>query len=205
MRCPICTHFENRVLESRSADSGESVRRRRECLKCNHRFTTYERVELVPMTVIKRNGQRELFDRAKLFSGVMRACEKTGLGPNDVNQLVDAIESELQSQPLREILSLEIGKLALEYLQDLNQVAYIRFASVYSQFQTIQDFIAALQDMEPSMLPPEGPDLRQRSSQTTSQNLSQNWEQGVSNQTPLIVQAELSGSSESLMGFSISS
>jgi transcriptional repressor NrdR len=197
MRCPICTHFENRVLESRSADSGESVRRRRECLKCNHRFTTYERVELVPMTVIKRNGQRELFDRTKLFSGVMRACEKTGLGPIDINQLVDGVEADLQSQPLREVLSLEIGKLALERLQPLNQVAYIRFASVYSQFQTIQDFVAALHDMNRlnGLLEGSAP-LR-----------SQGWDlpNNAPTPTPPPIPVEPLDSSEALVQFSVNS
>jgi transcriptional repressor NrdR len=191
MRCPVCTHFENRVLESRSADSGESVRRRRECLKCNHRFTTYERVEQVPMTVIKRNGQRELFDRTKLFNGLMRACEKTGLGPIEVNQLVDSVEKELQGQPSREVLSLEIGKLALAYLQPLNQVAYIRFASVYSQFQTIQDFVAALQDMGPM--------------KETDRGIAQGREKDSQHLIPPTGQPDLSGSAESLIGFSVNS
>jgi transcriptional repressor NrdR len=196
MRCPVCTHFENRVLESRSADSGESVRRRRECLKCSHRFTTYERVEQVPMTVIKRNGQRELFDRTKLFNGVMRACEKTGLGPTEVNQLVDAVESELQGQPAREVLSLEIGKLALAHLQPLNQVAYIRFASVYSQFQTIQDFVTALQDMLPAQKPPR---------KEASRSRSEVWEMDAQNQAQPDGQPGSSDSVESLIGFPVNS
>jgi transcriptional repressor NrdR len=139
------------------------------------------------MTVVKRSGQRELFDRNKLFNGVMRACEKTGLGPTEVNQLVDSVESELQGQPLREVLSLEIGRLALAYLQPLNQVAYIRFASVYSQFQTIQDFVAALQNMGP---------LKE-----TARSTAQGWD--AQNQTSPTGQPDSSSSAESLMGFSV--
>ena len=106
MRCPVCQNFENRVLESRPADSGHSVRRRRECLKCGHRFTTYERVEVSPITVIKRGGQRELFDRSKLFQGAMRACEKSGVSEIDLERVVSEVESNLQQRSLREIASL---------------------------------------------------------------------------------------------------
>jgi transcriptional repressor NrdR len=148
MRCPVCHNLENRVLESRSADSGQSVRRRRECLKCNHRFTTYERIEVVPIMVVKRNGQRESFDRDKLMQGIRHACEKTSVQQVELEQLVNDVESELQKQVLREVNSSEIGELVLVRLRELNQVAYIRFASVYSQFQNIEDFVSVLEQIK---------------------------------------------------------
>ena len=150
MRCPVCHNFENRVLESRAADAGQSVRRRRECLKCGHRFTTYERIEFFPIMVVKRTGQREVFNREKLTQGVLRACEKTSVTEDQIQELVNQLESELQCQTVREVSSAEIGEMVLEQLRSLNQVAYIRFASVYSQFQNVQDFVAILDKMQAS-------------------------------------------------------
>jgi transcriptional repressor NrdR len=147
MRCPVCQHFENRVLESRSADSGQSVRRRRECLKCTYRFTTYERVEVSPITVIKRSGQRELFERSKLLQGVVRACEKSGISETELEQVISAVDTELQQRALREVTSLEIGELVLYQLRLVSEVAYIRFASVYSQFQGLDDFLKVLEQL----------------------------------------------------------
>lgn len=149
MRCPFCQHTESRVLESRSAEAGHSVRRRRECLNCNRRFTTYERIEYVPVTVIKRDGKRESFDRSKLVRGIVRACEKTGVESGEIEALVDEIEAELQQQRfMREVSSNEIGELVLTHLQGLSEVAYIRFASVYRQFQGILDFVETLKDLQ---------------------------------------------------------
>lgn len=150
MRCPFCQCPNNRVLESRSAESGQSVRRRRECLDCKRRFTTYERIEFVPVTVIKRNGDRESFDRSKLLRGLARACEKTGVSSVQQENLVDEIEADLQQRAVREVGSAEIGQLVLERLRTLNEVAYIRFASVYQQFQGINDFIDVLKHLSPS-------------------------------------------------------
>lgn len=150
MRCPFCQFPDNRVLESRSAESGQSVRRRRECLQCERRFTTYERIEYVPIIVLKRNGERESFDRSKLLRGVMRACEKTGVSSLALEALVDEIEADLQQRAVREIPSQEIGGLVLNHLQNLNEVAYIRFASVYRQFQGIRDFIETLNHLQRS-------------------------------------------------------
>jgi transcriptional repressor NrdR len=144
MRCPACHNLENRVLESRSADGGQSVRRRRECLKCVHRFTTYERVELAPMVVIKRNGQRETFDRHKLQQGISLACEKTTVPQSEIESLASNVEADLQQLPGREVESSKIGEIVLQHLRGLNEVAYIRFASVYSQFQSIDDFMRVL-------------------------------------------------------------
>lgn len=148
MRCPFCQFPDNRVLESRSAESGQSVRRRRECLRCERRFTTYERIEFVPVVVIKRNGDRESFDRSKLLRGIMRACEKTGVAQFDLENLVDEIEAELQQRSTREVTSSEIGELVLKNLRDLNEVAYVRFASVYRQFQGIRDFAETLSHLK---------------------------------------------------------
>lgn len=150
MRCPVCQHLENRVLESRSADSGLSVRRRRECLKCGHRFTTYERIELTPITVIKRSGQRELFDRSKLIQGILKACEKSGVAESQLQILVNRLESDLQQRSSREVTSVEIGEMVLKHLRPLSEVAYIRFASVYSQFQGLDDFLAVLHHLRPT-------------------------------------------------------
>ncbi len=144
MRCPTCQHADIRVLESRSAESGQSVRRRRECLNCGHRFTTYERVEFVPITVIKRDGKRESFDRSKLLRGIVRATEKTGIPLTQLEVLVDEIEAELQQRASREVSSAEIGDLVLQNLRLVNEVAYIRFASVYRQFRGIKDFVDTL-------------------------------------------------------------
>jgi transcriptional repressor NrdR len=148
MRCPFCQFTDNRVLESRSAESGQSVRRRRECLQCHRRFTTYERIEFVPIIVVKRNGDRESFDRSKLLRGIMRACEKTGIPHLQLENLVDEIEAELQQRPTREVSSSEIGELVLQNLRSLNEVAYVRFASVYRQFQGIRDFADTLNHLQ---------------------------------------------------------
>ncbi|WP_421657710.1 transcriptional regulator NrdR [Leptothermofonsia sp. ETS-13] len=148
MRCPFCQYTENRVLESRSAEGGQSVRRRRECLRCKRRFTTYERIEFVPITVIKRNGDRESFDRSKLLRGIIRACEKTDISAPQLEAMVDEIEAELQQRAVREVSSSEIGELVLQNLCDLSEVAYIRFASVYRKFQGIRDFVDALNHLQ---------------------------------------------------------
>lgn len=148
MQCPFCQHPNNRVLESRSAESDRSIRRRRECLECDRRFTTYERIEYVPITVIKRGGDRESFDRSKLLRGIVTACEKTGVSAHTLERVVDEIEAELQQQAVREITSGEIGERVLSRLQQLSEVAYVRFASVYRQFQGIRDFTEALSQLK---------------------------------------------------------
>lgn len=148
MQCPFCQHPNNRVLESRSAEVGRSIRRRRECLRCERRFTTYERIEYVPITVIKRSGERQLFERSKVLRGIARACEKTGISSQLMESLVDDIESELQQRAHREVESVEIGELVLNQLQPLNEVAYVRFASVYQQFQGIRDFVDTLNHLQ---------------------------------------------------------
>ena len=148
MQCPYCQNTESRVLESRSTEGRQSIRRRRECLNCKHRFTTYERIEFIPITVIKRDGSRESFDRSKLIRGIIRACEKTGVSYQRIESLVDEIEVELQQNFEREFTSNEIGELVLKYLRKENEVAYIRFASVYRNFQGIKDFVETLSQLK---------------------------------------------------------
>jgi transcriptional repressor NrdR len=147
MQCPSCQHTDSRVLESRAADGGRSVRRRRECLNCDFRFTTYERVETVPITVVKRNGSRETFNRGKLLHGLLRACEKTGLEPARLEAVVDDLELVIQQRNAREVSSNEIGELVLLRLRDMSEVAYVRFASVYRQFRSVSDFVATLKGL----------------------------------------------------------
>ncbi|MBE9115457.1 transcriptional regulator NrdR [Lusitaniella coriacea LEGE 07157] len=146
MQCPSCQHpnQESRVLESRPTEGGRSIRRRRECLHCKHRFTTYERIEFVPITVIKRDNRRESFDRSKLLRGIIRACEKTGIPHQRLESLVDEIEAQIQQYSEREITTHAIGELVLQRLRDENEVAYVRFASVYRQFTGIKDFVETL-------------------------------------------------------------
>lgn len=150
MQCPFCQHPDNRVLESRSTEAGQSIRRRRECLNCQRRFTTYERIEFVPITVLKQNGDRESFDRSKLLRGMVRACQKTGISAMRLEALVDEIESELQQRTVKEVPSLEIGELVLQHLKCVSEVAYVRFASVYRQFQSIGDFVETLDALSPT-------------------------------------------------------
>lgn len=144
MECPFCQHTNSRVLESRSAETGRSIRRRRECLACDRRFTTYERIEFVPITVVKRDGQRESFDRSKVLRGMVTACEKTGIPTTRLQALVDDLEADLQQRAAREVSSAEIGEAVLANLKQLSEVAYVRFASVYRQFQGIRDFVDEL-------------------------------------------------------------
>ena len=148
MLCPNCQHTESRVLESRSTEGKQSIRRRRECLQCKQRFTTYERIELVPITVVKRDGGRESFDRFKLIRGIIRACEKTGITHQTIESIVDEIEAKLQQSIEREFSSNQIGELVLKHLRRESEVAYIRFASVYQQFQGIKDFIQILHHLQ---------------------------------------------------------
>ena len=149
MQCPSCQNTDSRVLESRSADSGKSVRRRRECLNCDFRFTTYERVETTPITVLKRSGAKELFNRTKIINGLNRACEKTLINGSKIEFIVDEIELVLHQGVCKEIKSIEIGEMVLTHLKDVNEVAFIRFASVYRQFNGINDFMKTLEALKP--------------------------------------------------------
>ena len=147
MRCPYCGHEELKVVDSRDSDTGEAIRRRRECLECNKRFTTYERVENIPFYVIKKDGRREDFNRQKLFDGLMTACEKRDISPNTIEAAIDEIESELRSTGKMEIPSREIGELVMEKLRKLDDVAYVRFASVYRNFREAKDFETVLGEL----------------------------------------------------------
>ena len=149
MQCPSCQNTDSRVLESRSADSGRSVRRRRECLNCDFRFTTYERVETIRISVIKKSGSKELFNRSKIINGLNRACEKTLIHGSQIEFIVDEIELELHQGVRKEIKTIEIGEIVLTHLKDINEVAYIRFASVYRQFNGINDFMKTLESLKP--------------------------------------------------------
>ncbi len=150
MQCPSCQNTDSRVLESRSADAGKCVRRRRECLNCDFRFTTYERVETVPISVIKRNNTKETFCRNKLINGITRACEKTTINNQKIELIVEEIENQLQQRNQKEISSADLGEMILLHLKEINEVAYIRFASVYRQFNGINDFIDTLESFKPS-------------------------------------------------------
>ncbi|MFM7470733.1 MAG: transcriptional regulator NrdR [Nodosilinea sp.] len=156
MQCPFCQHPHNRVLESRSAESGRSIRRRRECLSCDRRFTTYERIEYIPITVIKRSQEQELFNRSKLLQGIVRACEKSPVPGPVIEAMVDDIEAELQQRSNREVTSAEIGEIVLAKLEPISEVAFIRFASVYRQFQGIRDFVETLKKLQGDPLLTEG-------------------------------------------------
>lgn len=144
MKCPYCGYEESKVIDSRPADEGERIRRRRECLKCGKRFTTHEVIETVPIIVVKRDKSREVFDRDKLTAGLLRACEKRPVSINQIEKMVDTIESQLQQSLDREVTSMQIGELTMEQLKNVDEVAYVRFASVYRQFKDINTFMEEL-------------------------------------------------------------
>ena len=147
MKCPYCGYDESKVIDSRPTDEGERIRRRRECLKCGKRFTTYEVIETVPVVVIKRDKSRETFDRNKLLGGLLRACEKRPVSLDTLERAVDEIQNTLQNSLDREIPSTVIGKLAMDKLKNIDEVAYVRFASVYRQFKDIKTFMEELSRM----------------------------------------------------------
>ena len=144
MKCPYCGHPESKVIDSRPADENASIRRRRECLSCARRFTTYETVESLPMVVIKKDGSRQSFDRQKILRGMIRACEKRPVTLAELERIADEIEQELQNSMEREIRTEIIGEKVMERLRKVDQVAYVRFASVYRQFKDIDTFMAEL-------------------------------------------------------------
>ncbi len=147
MRCPYCSSTENKVVDSRMGKEGESIRRRRECLTCEGRFTTYERVEEVLPLVIKKDGRREPFDRLKILNGLKKACEKRPVGVEALEKAVSDIEKSLQDKGLKEIPSTMIGEEVMERLHKLDEVAYVRFASVYRSFRDINEFMTELKDI----------------------------------------------------------
>ncbi len=144
MKCPFCNYEESKVIDSRPTDEGERIRRRRECISCGKRFTTYEIIESVPVIVVKKDKSREVFDRAKLFNGMLRACEKRPVSIETIEKAVSDIEAVLQNSLDREVTSVHIGELAMDKLKEIDEVAYVRFASVYRQFKDINTFMDEL-------------------------------------------------------------
>ena len=144
MKCPFCGYTESKVVDSRPTDEGSSIRRRRECLSCGSRFTTYETVESLPIIVIKKDGSRETFDRSKVFSGMLKACEKRQVPLNRLEKAVTDIEQTLSNSLTREVKSDDIGQLTMDQLKGIDEVAYVRFASVYRQFKDINTFMEEL-------------------------------------------------------------
>ena len=144
MKCPYCGYKESKVVDSRPAEEGSSIRRRRECLSCGKRFTTYETVESMPMVVIKRDGSRQTFDRRKLDNGMLRACEKRPVSVAQLEKIGEEIEQELQNSLEREISTEHVGELVMDKLKSVDEVAYVRFASVYRQFKDINTFMREL-------------------------------------------------------------
>lgn len=147
MKCPFCAYEESKVIDSRPTDEGERIRRRRECVSCGKRFTTYEIIESVPVVVVKKDKSREVFDREKLFNGMMRACEKRPVSVEVIEKSIDEIEAELQNSLDREVTSVKIGELVMDKLKDIDEVAYVRFASVYRQFKDINTFMSELKKL----------------------------------------------------------
>lgn len=147
MKCPFCAHLKDKVVDSREIGSGDAIRRRRECLSCGRRFTSYERVEEIPYLVIKKDGRREPFDRQKLMAGLHRASEKRPIPVKALTAIVDEVEQMVQDGPDREIEARVIGEKVMERLKDLDKVAYVRFASVYRQFEDVKEFMAELRDL----------------------------------------------------------
>lgn len=144
MKCPFCSHSDSKVVDSRPADEGFSIRRRRECQKCLKRFTTYETVERIPLMVIKRDGTRQAFDRQKLLGGLIKACEKRPVSQAQLEQVVDTVEQRMFGSLESEVQSKTVGELVMEQLRQLDEVAYVRFASVYRQFKDINTFMDEL-------------------------------------------------------------
>lgn len=147
MKCPFCSHMEDKVIDSRLSQDGDVTRRRRECLKCGKRFTTYERVEEALPLVIKKDGRRELFDRTKILNGILRACEKRPVGIETIEKTVDNIEKGLLETGEREIQSSSIGSRVMDEIKTLDEVAYVRFASVYREFRDINEFMKELKGL----------------------------------------------------------
>ena len=147
MKCPYCGHLGDKVVDSRESKEGEAIRRRRECLDCSKRFTSYERIDEIPYMVVKKDGSRERFERTKLVSGLLKACEKRPVSMTALDAVADRIESALQERPEKEIGTVEIGGFVMEELKKLDKVAYVRFASVYRQFRDINEFANELKDL----------------------------------------------------------
>ena len=153
MKCPFCNHLQDKVVDSRETKEGDTIRRRRECLACERRFTTYERIDEVPYMVVKKDGRREKFDRQKVLGGLLKACEKRPVSMAKLSDLVNRVESKVSDSPDREISTIDIGEFLMDNLRDLDKIAYVRFASVYRDFQDEQEFINELKNLMRQKLP----------------------------------------------------
>jgi transcriptional repressor NrdR len=147
LKCPFCAHIEDKVVDSRESKEGDVIRRRRECLGCGRRFTSYERIDQIPHLVVKKDGRRERFDREKVMAGLMRACEKRPVPVKALEQVVDKVEAMVQESPDREVPASAIGEVLMERLKDLDKVAFVRFASVYREFKDVDQFMATLKGL----------------------------------------------------------
>ena len=147
MKCPFCAHMEDKVVDSRESKEGEVIRRRRECLACGKRFTSYERIDQIPHMVVKKDGRRERFDRDKVLAGLQRACEKRPVPTKALEQIVDRVEAMVQESPDREVPTVQVGELLMESLRELDRVAFVRFASVYRDFKDVDQFMATLKGL----------------------------------------------------------
>lgn len=147
MKCPFCAHENTKVIDSRPADDNNSIRRRRECELCAKRFTTYEKIETIPLVVIKKDNTRETYDRAKIEAGILRSCHKRPVSVEQIEQIVDTIENRIFNMELKEIDSSAIGEIVMEYLMDIDPVAYVRFASVYREFKDVNVFMNELKKL----------------------------------------------------------
>src|SRR5262245_45732059 len=147
MRCPFCGHIEDKVVDSRESKDGDSIRRRRECLECSRRFTSYERIDEIPYMVVKKDGKREVFDRNKILAGTLRACEKRPISTSQLEAIVDEVEKVVQDSPDRELPTSGIGKIIMRRLKALDKVAYVRFASVYLEFEDVSELMTQLKEL----------------------------------------------------------
>ncbi len=147
MKCPYCEYPESKVVDSRPTDEGQAIRRRRECIKCTKRFTTYENIEEIPTVIVKKDGNREVYNRNKLINGIIKSCEKRPVSMATIEEMVDSIEKTIFNSMKNEITSIEIGELVMEKLKDVDEVAYVRFASVYRQFKDVNSFMEELKKL----------------------------------------------------------
>jgi transcriptional repressor NrdR len=147
MKCPFCGHVESKVIDSRESKKGVSIRRRRECLACKRRFTTYEKIEEIPYMIIKKDGSRQLFDRQKLLRGMLKACEKRPIAVSKLEEIIEEIEAMLQERPEKEMKAAAIGQFVMDRLKALDKVAYVRFASVYREFRDVMEFKQELENL----------------------------------------------------------
>jgi len=147
MKCPFCGFLEDKVVDSREAKDGDAIRRRRECLQCSRRFTSYERIDEIPYMVVKKDGKREIFERNKIMAGLLRACEKRPISSSQLESIVDSVEKNVQDSADRELPTSEMGKIIMHRLKELDKVAYVRFASVYLEFEDVSEFMTELKNL----------------------------------------------------------